>query len=119
MFQGRMSTVGVVGYRRLVEEQVQLRGEQQHAGDGPMVGRVIEYTRDATSPPPLESPATNRRDGSAPPARSASRTRTASSRPAGNGNSGASRRSATKISHPVWRHSQAMNSPYIRGEVPM
>jgi len=45
-------------------------------------------------------------------------TTTASSSPAGNGNSGANRRSATKTSHPVRRHSHAAKTPYIRGDVP-
>ena len=89
----------------------------------PAMGRwlvdTMEYISDETSPPPLESPATNSREGSTPPASSASRTSTASSRSAGNGNSGANRMSATKISQPVRRHSQEMNSAYMRGEVPM
>ena len=65
----------VVGDRRLVEEQVQLRARTART---PAMGRwwvrVIEYIREAASPPPLESPPTKSRDGSTPPVRSASST---------------------------------------------
>ena len=48
-------------------------------------------TREVASPPPPESPATKRRPGGTPAATMAASTWAASRRPAGNGNSGASR----------------------------
>ena len=110
MFQGRMSRSAL----EVIDGSSRTRSNSGENRMTPAIGRwlveIIEYMREATSPPPLESPATNSRDGSTPPT---SRPPSPARRPPGRPGTGTReptgcrrRRSRTRCG----RHSQATNS---------